>query len=379
MIVLIPAYEPDNRLLTLVGSLLAAAPDVRVIVVDDGSGPAYRQVFDAARRRGCTVIGHPGNRGKGYALKSGFRYIDQMHHGEDVVCADSDGQHSVVDILAVAARVRVCGHLVLGSRQFTGAVPLRSKVGNTVTRVLFAVSSGCDIRDTQTGLRGYPYAMLEWLRRVPGDRFEYEMNVLLQARLAGYQVEETAIATIYVNQHASSHFRPVIDSVRVLTPLLKFSASSLLAFGIDVVTFLAVYAMTGSLLPAAISARALSSTVNFLVNRRLVFAGLRSRPLQPAAVRYWGLVGVLLAANYGLIALLAGWGVALLPAKLVTEAVLFGASYLAQRRFVFARPARQRAEAGPVLDAAGRVGRRRWVTNQAGADRDARPPSVPAR
>jgi putative flippase GtrA len=349
VIVLIPAYEPDNRLLTLVDSLLDAAPQSGVVVVDDGSGPAYRQVFDAARRRGCTVIGHGENRGKGYALKVGFRYIEEAHRGEDVVCADSDGQHSVVDILAVARRVRESGRLVLGARQFTGAVPLRSKVGNTVTRVLFAVASGCHVQDTQTGLRGYPYPMLEWLRSVPGDRFEYEMNVLLRAAPAGYRIEETAVATIYMEQNASSHFRPVVDSVRVLAPVLRFSASSLLAFGVDLVTLLVVHSLTGALLPAVICARALSSTVNFLVNRRLVFAGQTARPWQPAAVRYWALVGVLLAANYGLITVLTGWGLALAPAKLCTDAVLFGVSYLAQRRLVFARPARRPAEERHVL------------------------------
>ena len=341
MIVLVPAYEPDQRLLELVTSLLGHG--AAVLVVDDGSGPAYRSVFDEARRLGCVVIGHPVNRGKGYALKAGFRYLTRWHPNEDVVCADSDGQHGVPDILAVAERVRTGRRLVLGVRGFTGAVPLRSRFGNTVSRVLCALASGCDLRDTQTGLRGYPGSMLGWLATVPGDRFEYEMNVLLSAGPAGHHVEELTIATVYIGQNASSHFRPVIDSVRVLAPLLRFSASSLLAFAVDLGLLLGLHSVTGALLPAVVGARAASSTVNFLVNRRLFgrpSGGGRPRPWRAAAVRYWGLVVGLLAANYLAIATLTGWGLPLLAAKLLTDVVLFGVSYLAQRHVVFVRPDR---------------------------------------
>lgn len=334
MIVLIPAYEPDHRLVTLVGSLRHAVPDARVVTVDDGSGPAYRPVFDAAENLGCTVLRHPVNRGKGSALKSGFRYIAQAHGHHDVVCADADGQHTVGDILRVAERARRAGHLVLGARRFTGTVPLRSRLGNTVTRVLFSAATGRHVRDTQTGLRAYPGSMLGWLQRVPGDRFEYEMNVLLEAAQERKPVAETDIATIYLERNRSSHFRPLVDSLRVYRPLLRFSASSLLAFAVDTVGLLALYAMTGALLPSVLGARALSSTVNFLVNRRFVFDGAH-KPWRPAAGRYWMLVLALLATNFALIDGLTAAGLALLPAKLGTEVALFAISYLAQRHLVF--------------------------------------------
>ena len=72
----------------------------------------------------------------------------------------------------------------------------------------------------------------------------------------------------------------------------------------------------------------------------------------PAALRYWGLVGVLLAGNYAVLSTLTGLGLPLLPAKLLTEIVLFGASYLIQRAFVFARPRRS----GPAPATADREG-----------------------
>ena len=388
MIVLVPAYEPDARLVDLVASIRSASPELRVLVVDDGSGPASEHVLDAAGGLGALVIHLPVNRGKGYALKQGFAHADLVYPGEDVVCADCDGQHSVVDILRVAGRIgrsRSGGPadgartadgtpkeaMVLGARRFTGRVPARSRVGNAMTRTLFRAITRVPVQDTQTGLRGYPASMLPWLRSVPGDRFEYELDLLLRARGAGYGIEEVEIATIYLDENASSHFRPVADSLRIYAPLLRFSLSSLGAFALDTVALLVLHALTGSLLASVLGARAVSSGANFLANRRLVFDPDHRTRLGTAAAHYWGLVVALLAANAALLFALTQAGVGLLLAKVATEAVLFVVSFQAQRRFVF-RPERptparplpgRRAGAsalrggGPARGAAARTGR----------------------
>ncbi len=227
MIVLVPAYQPGHPLITLVTDLRDAAPDTSVVVVDDGSSPASAQVLDEARDLGCTVVSHVTNRGKGAALKTGFRHVAQAHPGHDVVCADADGQHLVADILRVADHVRRTGRMTLGVRRFEGDVPLRSKVGNTVTRLLFRAVTGYGVQDTQTGLRAYPHALLDWLQSIPGERYEYEMNLLLHAARAGHPIDEAVIATTYVDDNASSHFGPLTDSARIYWPLVRFAASSL--------------------------------------------------------------------------------------------------------------------------------------------------------
>jgi glycosyltransferase involved in cell wall biosynthesis len=228
MIVLVPAFQPGHPLLDLVTELAAAAPDVRVVVVDDGSGPASAPVLAEVAALGCTVLRHPVNRGKGVALKTGFRYAAEAHPGHDVVCADADGQHGVPDVLRVAAHVRDTGHTVLGVRHFARGVPLRSRVGNTVTEALFRAATGRGVRDTQTGLRGYPAGLLGWLGSVPGERFEYEMNVLLEAARAGHPIDQVVIATTYLDDNASSHFGVLTDSARIYWPLLRYAISSLL-------------------------------------------------------------------------------------------------------------------------------------------------------
>jgi glycosyltransferase involved in cell wall biosynthesis len=227
MIVLVPVYQPGRRLLTLVTELRDAAPDIHLVVVDDGSSPVSASTLDAAVDLGCTVLRHSTNRGKGVALKTGFRHIAQAHPGDHVVCADADGQHGVTDILRLAGHVRVTGRMVLGVRRFEGAVPLRSKVGNIITRWLFRAATSRPVQDTQTGLRAYPGTLLDWLQSVPGERFEYEMNVLLHAVRAGYPIDETVIATTYLADNASSHFGSFADSARVYWPLVRFAASSL--------------------------------------------------------------------------------------------------------------------------------------------------------
>jgi len=226
MIILVPAYQPGQRFLTLVTDLLDAGPGIHLVVVDDGGGPDFARVFDAARDLGCTVLSHPVNRGKGVALKTGFRHVAEVYPGHDVVCADADGQHSVTDIMRVADRVRATGRMVLGVRRFEGRVPLRSRVGNTITRRLFRAITGCPVQDTQTGLRAYPYGLLEWLGSVFGERFEYEMNVLLYATRAGHPIEEVEIVTTYLENNEGSHFGGFTDSARVYWQLLRFAASS---------------------------------------------------------------------------------------------------------------------------------------------------------
>ncbi|MDQ0662914.1 putative flippase GtrA [Arthrobacter ulcerisalmonis] len=236
--------------------------------------------------------------------------------------------------------------MVLGSRSFTGNVPARSQLGNSATRLLFALATGERIPDTQTGLRGYPAAMLPWLRSVRGDRYEYELNLLLEAKNNGYSIESVTIATVYLDHNSGSHFRPLADSARIYAPLLKFLASSFTAFLLDTVVFVLLTAAIDSLLLAVVGARAVSSAVNFLVNRHLVFERGRDTSPRKAGVRYFGLAAVLLAANFGLIRAFEAIAVPALPAKILAEITLLVVSFAVQQRFLFTGGAAMELSAG---------------------------------
>lgn len=220
MVVLIPCYEPGDALVSLVADLRAALPDVPLLLVDDGSGSRYGGVFERAVGLGAALVVHEANLGKGAALKTGFAVVEQRFPGYSVICSDCDGQHRVDDIVAVAQAAERAD-IVLGMRRFEGNVPLKSRVGNTLTRSLFGRIAGRRIHDTQTGLRAYPASRLAWLQRVEGTRFEYELNVLLRACSEKLIIEEVPIATVYLDGNVSSHFRPIVDSVRVYTPLVR--------------------------------------------------------------------------------------------------------------------------------------------------------------
>ena len=331
MLVLIPAYEPGDSLISLIRELRSQPSVPDVLVVDDGSGPDFDEIFALARIHGATVHRYPVNRGKGHALKTGFAIARRHYLGEAVACADSDGQHKVPDIMRVAHEVDVeSREMVLGGRRFTGQVPLRSAVGNKVTSWLFKTLTAIRVGDTQTGLRGYPPSLLEWLGTIPGERFEYELSLLLQARQAGIGIREIEIETVYLHGNKSSHFRPVQDSWRVYRPLLAFAGSSLAGFAVDFVALLVLMAVTHNLLASVIAARVLSATVNYLLNRHAVFRdGDRSTPL-----RYAALACGILAANYVLLRTLSML-MPLVLAKLVTEVTLFVVSFAAQRALVF--------------------------------------------
>ncbi|KUL23329.1 dolichyl-phosphate beta-D-mannosyltransferase [Actinoplanes awajinensis subsp. mycoplanecinus] len=332
MLVLIPAYQPDGRLADLVHEL----DRHHVLVVDDGSGPSYDMVFEEARMAGAEVIHLDRNRGKGFALRTGFAHAAAAYPGHDVVCADSDGQHRPADIEAVAARVGVTpAAMVLGVRRFTGRVPARSRFGNAATRVLFRLVTGLSVTDTQTGLRGYPARMLGWLGRVPGDRFEYELRLLLRAARDRLAIEEVGIATVYLDGNRSSHFRPLQDSVRIYRPLLGFAASSLLAFGVDAALLAVLVSATDQLVLSAVLARVVSATLNYSVNRRAVFGeGVAHRR---AAPRYAALAVASLSANVVVLEWLNTALGSLAVAKVLTEVTLFAAGFAIQRAFVFGR------------------------------------------
>ncbi|KAA8998793.1 glycosyltransferase [Paenibacillus spiritus] len=336
MTVLIPAYEPDSRLVELIANLRRMT-DAPIVVVDDGSGERYREVFRQAGDAGCTVLTHGTNRGKGSALKTGFRYILEHVPSAAVVCADSDGQHTPQDILAVgrASEAAESG-MVLGSRQFTGRVPLRSRFGNRLTSRVYGAATGTPIGDTQTGLRGYPRSMLRWLCQVPGERFEYEMNLLLEAPVQGYAIRELPIETVYLNGNESSHFRPVADSLKIYLPILKFCAASLVSGALDFLLLLLLQALTSNLLLSVVLARAGSSAANYAVNRKLVFGRRSGTALGRSVRRYYALAALILGLNYGLLSVLhTGLGVPLIPAKLAVEGLLFLLSFGVQRRFVY--------------------------------------------
>src|ERR1039457_6814595 len=198
-VVLIPAYRPSAGLIDLVCDLSARGMPA-IILVDDGSGPQFRDIFDqAAQFPGVQILRHAVNLGKGAALKTGINHALCLFPDLiGVVTADADGQHHPEDIVRVAAGLHEHpGALVLGSRTFDAAVPLRSRFGNLLTRKLTATLIGARLQDTQTGLRGIPASLAARLLPIDSRGYEFELEMLIAARQSGVPLVEIPIRTIY--------------------------------------------------------------------------------------------------------------------------------------------------------------------------------------
>ena len=218
-IALIPAYCPENRMIELIKEL-----DTRgfaVVVIDDGSGEEYDELFTAARQY-ASVKRYTPNRGKGEALKCGMRYIKERYQAPyTVITADADGQHRVEDIVKVAdAAAEHPDSLILGKRLLDKSAPIKSRIGNGITRVLYRMTTGRRIYETQTGLRAFSDRLLPRFLRLPGHRYEFEIDMILDA--SNTDIIEVDIQTVYFDNNAASHFRPLQDTVSLNKEFLRY-------------------------------------------------------------------------------------------------------------------------------------------------------------
>ena len=337
---IIPAYKPGEDMLKLLEEFRDNA-DFLPVVVDDGSGAEFRAIFDRVPDF-AVLLRHEVNRGKGAALKTAMQHVlDALPDCDLALTADADGQHKYADILRVNQVARNNpGALVLGSRKFEGDVPFKSRWGNAITRQVFAIASGVKVYDTQTGLRAFDREAMAQFLKIPGDRYEYEINMLLAAAQSGRPIVEERIATVYIDDNSSSHFHPVRDSFKIYMCILKFCCSSLIAFGVDFVMLLVLNHLTAglgaelSLAVSAVGARLVSASVNFCINRRVVFKG--NETLGKAIAKYAALAVAILAVNYLLLRLLnlvLSWPLAL--SKIIVEVLLFVVNFVVQGRLVY--------------------------------------------
>jgi len=273
--VLIPAYEPDEQLIPLVKQLKAEG--FGIVVVDDGSGPAYKEIFDEVRED-AHVLTHKHNRGKGAALKTGMVYIrDHLPDSEHFITCDADGQHRVEDVVRVSKQLQAGHKFVLTMRKRKKDIPLRSKVGNYMSRVVYALLTKRYLSDNQSGLRGFHRSYIDWMARVERDKYDYEMNVLYYAAKKAIPIHTILIDAIYINNNQSSHFNPIKDTVRIYRSLFRLAIGLFIGFAVTEIWVIAVSVLFGyeHLLFTIPGAGIVSYAVNLIVNECFVFRDTR--------------------------------------------------------------------------------------------------------
>ena len=193
---LIPAYKPNENLIYFVQSLEKRG--IEVVVVDDGSGEEYLPLFSQlGKNSNAKIIRFYINQGKGAALKEGLSYLNNIEGDFAVITLDADGQHSLKDAIYLLEKAAISEDvLILGSREQSKDSPLRSRIGNYITKKVFYFSTGVDIEDTQTGMRAFKKSLIPNLLEIKGERYEYEMNMLLEFAKEGIKIKEYPIETI---------------------------------------------------------------------------------------------------------------------------------------------------------------------------------------
>lgn len=346
VIPLIPSLNPDEKMTRYIKQLIDIGFE-KIIVVNDGSSEKYDEYFDEIQKyKEVDVLKHAVNQGKGRALKTGFHhYLNNYSNYIGVVTADADGQHSPKDTLKVAKSLsQNKKSLILGTRNFNEEqVPFRSKWGNKITTFVFKLFYGKTINDTQTGLRGMPNNFIRSCLKLAGERFDYEINVLIEAVRAKINIKEEIIETIYIEENKSSHFHPFRDSIKIYKILLgsffKFAFSGVFSFAIDYLLFylLANYVLRfnsdfGTIFIATLIARIISSFINYKINKDIVFKSLTGNK---TLIKYYTLCVCQMLASALLVYLFTLIGFNKNIFKIIVDIILFFISYRIQRFIIF--------------------------------------------
>lgn len=216
IVIIIPVYHPDEQLVKLVKNL-KQKENRTIIVINDGSESIYDSYFEAIQED-CHLLKNSQNKGKGNALKKGFRYIlENNTKGKGVITVDGDGQHQVEDIEKVIQEFnKGKTNVILGEREFKKSkVPLKSKLGNMLARRWIKIKTRTTLKDTQTGLRAIPIECLPDLVELKGEKYEYEMEMLYYFIAKQRKIINVPIKAIY-DKKQKTYFQPVYDTVRII-------------------------------------------------------------------------------------------------------------------------------------------------------------------
>ncbi len=344
--IIIPSLQPDENLILLIKDLKKNELGP-IVVVDDGSGEKYKEIFQKCEDYGCILLRHAVNLGKGRALKNAFNFcLNEWKDMVGCITADSDGQHSVSCINKCrTALIENPNSLVLGVRDFSGEdVPFKSRYGNNITKWVCKTLCGVSVSDTQTGLRGIPTDFMKELMEISGERFEYETRMLIATK-DKWNITEVVIETIYDSkENHATHFDPVKDSVRIYkifaAPFVRFIFSSLSSCGLDLLLFTVFCSLIGKnvvgyITIATVLARVISAVYNYFINYKMVFHSKTN--YVSSAFKYCIVAVIQMFCSAGLVTLFA----ALMPLahavwiKIPVDTMLFFVSFSVQREFVY--------------------------------------------
>lgn len=274
---MIPAYEPDKKMVELVERL--SENNVGILIVNDGSSQNSKKYFDMVRKK-AVIVNLAENCGKGTALKTGMKnLLTYFPKCENFITADADGQHTVDDILRVRKELNLGSDFILTVRKINlnSHTPFRSQFGNKLSRYVYSVLTGHYLSDNQSGLRGFSVKHIGWLTKVAGNKYDYEMNMLYYADKQNISITTIPIETVYIDNNSSSHFDPIMDTLRIYkrlfaTAWVTFASVVLVEIMMLAISMIFNYSYIYFTIP---SIGLISALFKIFVNKFVVFKDVR--------------------------------------------------------------------------------------------------------
>lgn len=257
--IIIPSYNPTQKLIKLVDDLIKNSFD-NILIVDDGSLEENKKIYKKLPKV-VDIIYHANNKGKGAALKTGIETIDK----EDAfITVDADGQHKVEDVIKIKKELKK-SDIVIGKRNFKNKnVPFKSKLGNRFSCFAFKIITGKYCPDTQSGLRGINSKYKSLCTRIPGNRFEYEMNLLIDLANKNNKITYIDIETIYENNNKNTNFRAIKDSLLIYKNQLHLIGKWIFKFLVSFILFFLSYKLFKSFKISKINRIFLANVISYI-------------------------------------------------------------------------------------------------------------------
>ncbi len=338
---IIPAFNPDNKLIAVIKEIRKKSV-YRIFIIDDGSSIESQEIFDHIENmddENIYLLKHAVNLGKGAALKTIFNYIlVKFPEIEGVVALDSDGQHSTDDCLKILGELENNNNVfVLGYRTFSKDIPLKSYVGNNISKFIYKIILGRDFKDTQTGLRGLSKSFMKQCLTIKSNRFEFETEQLALAVNSNTKIIEVPIQTIYIENNKASSFRPLVDSFKIYFVLFRYGLSSIITAIVDFIIFSFALYFGYGVIASNMFARTVSIGVQFVLLDKYVFHTKAK------------IINFLLFAGYVYtMGIISAWtqigateylNISTISAKIIVEGILFFVNFAFLRLYIFTKKA----------------------------------------
>lgn len=344
-LILIPAYNPDQDLITLVDGLINMGFD-KILIVDDGSEQASQWVFDKLLDYPyCIIYKHEKNKGKGAAVKTGLaHFIGDFPDYDLLITTNADGYHSLEAIESVTlSAMKNTDSLVLGVKDFSKInLPLHNRLGKWISEKMIYFFLPQDILDIQTGLRGISRKFASTFMALAGESSDYETNMVLQCQQSEIPIKQVPIKTPFFKKKKGENFHPVLEALKMYWQFIKYIIVALLTTIIDVTTFMLFVALfidaspNNYILYATVVSRIISLLFNYILNHKTVFHPY-SGTLQ-TFLKYALICAVNILASAYLVKaiyLLTNMHMNLALIKILVSFLLFFFNYYLQKKWVF--------------------------------------------